>query len=70
MVRQCLLDSLTLSMDLERYQDAQEICEQFLNQFPDDEKVAEVRKLKGETKMKASMAVVPKPASVEEGVTP
>jgi len=69
-IRQCLLDSVVLSMDLERYQDAEEICEQFLEQFPDDEKVAEIRKLKGEVKMKASMAAASKPAASEEETAP
>lgn len=60
-IRQCLMDSIALSQELGRYQDAQEICEQFLEQFPDDPEVPNIRKLWGEVKLKASVAAAAPP---------
>jgi hypothetical protein len=50
-------------MELGRYVDTQEICDQYLEVFPEGKKAKEVFEIKKDAKMKATMAATqPAPA--------
>jgi len=57
LVEQAILESIRLANALKRYVDVQDSCDQYLKVFPSGGKVDEVRKIKGEAKIKASEAV-------------
>jgi len=54
--------SVELGMELERYQDVQDSCDQYLQQFPRGEKIEDVRRLKREANMKATQQGLTPPA--------
>ena len=49
----CILESLEISLKLLRYKDVLDSCDQYLNLYPDSEKVPYVKRIKGEAKLKA-----------------
>lgn len=62
-IEQCILESIALYMDLGRYADAEESCDQYLNIFAGSAKVDEVRRTKAEAKVKGAEAAARKAAA-------
>jgi tetratricopeptide (TPR) repeat protein len=58
MVRDCILEAIDVGMKIGRYQDVQDSCDQFLQVFPDSDRISEIRKIKADAKLKASQAAV------------
>ena len=54
-IQQCILASLPLGMQLERYQDVQDSCDQYEELFPTSNKLSTVRKIKTKAKRQAAM---------------
>lgn len=54
LVEQSLLESIRLGMELERYQDVLDSCDQYLAAFPEGSQVEEVRRIRGEARLKAA----------------
>jgi len=63
LIEKSLLESIALGMEMGRYQDVQDNCDQYLQVFPDSDRIADIRKAKADAKLKASTA--PAPVSVE-----
>lgn len=53
-IEEAILKSLPIGMELGRYKDVLESCDQFLKLFPTSERVGEVRRIRGEANVKAS----------------
>ncbi len=52
-IEQSLLESLDLMMELEEYQDVEDVVRQFLDDFPQSDKVEEVRRIRAEAVRRA-----------------
>jgi len=59
LIEKSLLESIALGMEMGRYQDVQDSCDQYLQVFPDSDKITEVRKAKADAKLKATTAPAP-----------
>lgn len=51
-VKNCILESIDLAMQLQRYQDAMDSCDQYLGEFPDSENQSAVMKTRREANLK------------------
>jgi tetratricopeptide (TPR) repeat protein len=56
LIEECILRSIPLMMELERYQDAQDSCDQYERLFPESSKIEQIRNIKREAKRKAAMS--------------
>lgn len=61
LVAQSLISSISLGMEMQRYQDVQDSCDQYLKLFPNGDKVEWVRKMKADAKLKATEAAAAAP---------
>lgn len=59
LVEESLLGAIAVAMELGRYQDVQDSCDQYLKDFPAGEKIEAVRKAKADAKLKATQAPAP-----------
>ncbi|MDZ4199626.1 MAG: tetratricopeptide repeat protein, partial [Kiritimatiellia bacterium] len=55
LAEEAILQSIELFMKLERYTDAMESCDQYLRDFADSDKLAEVRRARADANMKAGL---------------
>jgi TolA-binding protein len=55
-IEEALWRSIPLAMELERYKDALDSCDQYLQLYPTSDKVPEVRRLRAEAALRASAA--------------
>lgn len=63
-VEQCILESIKVARELNRWQDALDSVEQYLAEFADSPKVEEIRAMRADLKLKASEAAAkPAPAA-------
>jgi tetratricopeptide (TPR) repeat protein len=53
-IEQSLVEAIKLGMDMERYQDVSDCCDQYLKLFPSSDKIETIRKYRGDAKLKAS----------------
>jgi outer membrane protein assembly factor BamD (BamD/ComL family) len=53
-IEEAILKGLPIAMELGRYQDVVESCDQFLKLFPTSERVGDVRRTRAEANVKAS----------------
>lgn len=65
-IEESILKSLPISMELGRYKDVLDSCDQYLKLFPTSERVSEVRRIRAEANVKASEAGVA-PAAPSQG---
>jgi tetratricopeptide (TPR) repeat protein len=72
MIQEAILAAIPLAMELRKYQDAMDSCDQFLKLFPRSEKVEQVRKWRSEANLKASEgpAAAPAPQVAPQGAPP
>lgn len=56
LVEKSLLESIELGLDMERYQDVLDSCEQYMAAFPAGAKIEDVRRIRGEARLKAAAA--------------
>lgn len=63
LIEEAIRLSLPISMALQRYADALESCDQYLKLFPTSEKVADIRRIRAEANLKASMAAPAAPTA-------
>jgi len=56
------MESIDLGMELERYPDVLDSCEQYMAAFPEGSRIEDARRLRGEARMKAA-AAASKPAA-------
>jgi tetratricopeptide (TPR) repeat protein len=56
LIEQACFGAIELAMELQRHQDVQDSCDQYLKLFPTGDKVEEVRKAKADAKLKAAQA--------------
>ena len=62
-VEQCILESINVAQEANRWKDAMDSVEQYLTEFADSPKVEEIRAMRAELKLKASEAeAAPAPA--------
>ena len=59
LVEESLVKAIDLAMELGRYQDVQDSCDQYLKDFPAGDKIEVVRKAKADAKLKAAQAPAP-----------
>lgn len=67
LVEESLLASVTLGMDMKRYADVQDSCDQYLKVFPNGDKVEWVRRTKADAKLKATQAAAAAPPAAPAG---
>ena len=65
-IEKSILQSIVLYMGLQRYTDAAESCEQYVQLFPRGSKVAQVRKLKQQANIKAAEAAASQAVAAEQ----
>lgn len=58
-IQEALLKSIPLAMEIGRYKDAVDSCDQFLQLFPTSDKVPEVRRMRAEAALQAGTAGTP-----------
>ncbi|MFH0953332.1 MAG: tetratricopeptide repeat protein [Verrucomicrobiota bacterium] len=58
-IEKSILEGIKLAMDMLRYQDVQDLCDQYLKVFPDSDKIETIRKYKADAKMKATASPPP-----------
>lgn len=61
-IEKSILAGIEKGMELQRYQDVQDLCDQYLKLFPGSDKIERVRQYKADAKMKATAAPSPQPA--------
>jgi TolA-binding protein len=54
LIEEAIRHAISIAMEMGRYNDALESCDQYLKLFPKSEKVEDIRRLRGEAKLKAS----------------
>lgn len=64
-IEKCLLESIELGPQLERWQDVVESCDQYLQTFPKSDKIEEVRRSKRDAQLKAATEPAPAAATGE-----
>jgi tetratricopeptide (TPR) repeat protein len=70
LVEKSILESISLGMELKRYQDVQDSCDQYVKLFPSGDKIEDVRRAKGDAKLKAAQAAAAPPPAAAPGTTP
>ena len=66
LIEEAILKAMTTAMELGRYQDVVESCDQYLKLFPTSERIVEVRRVRGEANLKGAGAGLA-PAKPEQG---
>ena len=56
LVEKSLMESIDLGMEMERYQDVLDSCEQYMQAFPQGSRIEDARRLRNEARMKAAAA--------------
>ena len=69
-IEEAILKSLPVSMELGRYKDVLESCDQYLKLFPASERVSEVRRVRAEANVKASEVGIALEPPSQEGSQP
>ena len=64
LVEKSLFEAIRLALELRKYQDAQDACDQYMNSFPSGDSIEAVRKWKAEARMKATTGAPVQPAVV------
>jgi len=70
LVEESLVKSIELAMELGRYQDVQDSCDQYLKDFPAGANIEAVRKAKADARLKAATAPAPEPVPAQPGTAP
>lgn len=65
-VRDCILEAIDLAMQLERYQDAIDSCDQYLQEFPDSENQRSVMSTRREANLKKAEQQIEEEAAPSE----
>ncbi len=55
-LQEALLKGIDLAVELEKYQDALDLCEQFLNTFPESDQVEQIRDRRADIRLQAASA--------------
>jgi len=63
LVEQSLVGAIPLALELGKYQDAQDACDQYMKSFPSGDSIEAVRKWKAETRMKATTGAPAQPVA-------
>lgn len=70
LVEQSLWESIQLGMQIGRFQDVQDSCDQYLQVFPRGDKIEDVRRIRAEARMKlAAQATMPAATNVPAAAT-
>lgn len=64
LVEKSLLEAIPLAMELGKYEDAQDACDQYMKAFPSGTGIEAVRKWKADIRMKATVGAPAQPAAV------